>query len=223
MTHDNYRIVLFANGDLPLPNQFKADLNEEDFLIAVDGGLHHLSALDLTPDLIIGDLDSADRDEVDRLATLGVAVRSFPPEKDETDLELALDAALEMNPHIIWIAGALGKRLDQTLGNIFLLTQSKLFNVDVRLVDGTRQVFLIRNSVVIQGEPGQRISLLPLNGPVTGIRTTGLKYPLEDETLYPDRTRGISNCLTKSSAKVTIQKGFLLCIHQTTQPTERSG
>jgi len=223
MTHDKHRIVLFANGDLPLPNRLKAHLNEDDFLIAVDGGLRHLTALNLKPQLIIGDLDSADRDEVDRLEAQGVEVRTFPPEKDETDLELALDAALGMNPDVIWIAGALGDRLDQTLGNIFLLTHPKFANVDICLVDGTRQVFLIRKSVLIKGVPGQRLSLIPLNGPVIGISTTGLKYPLEDETLYPYKTRGISNRLTDSSAKVIIQEGLLLCIHQTIQPTERSG
>lgn len=223
MTHDNHRIVLFANGDLPLPNHLKAQLEEEDFLIAVDGGLHYLTALNLRPDLIIGDLDSADREEVNRLSAQGIEVRAFPPEKDENDLELALDAALEMNPDVIWVAGALGSQLDQTLGNIFLLTQPELANVDARLVDGTRQVFLIRKSVVIQGAPGQRLSLIPLNGPVTGVRTTGLKYPLEDETLYPDRTRGISNRLTGSSAKVSIKQGELLCIHQISNSIDRSG
>ncbi len=217
-----HRIVLFANGDFPCPNRLNAQLDKEDFLIAVDGGLNHMTALNLTPALIIGDLDSANPEEVKRLQSQGVEIRSFPPEKNETDLELALDAALKLDPAVIWIVGALGNRLDQTLANIFLLTQPKLAGIDVRLVDGTRQVFLIRKSALIEGIVGQRLSLLPLNGPVVGVRTAGLAYPLEDETLYPDRTRGISNYLTGSSAKVIILKGLLLCVHQITDPLERS-
>jgi thiamine pyrophosphokinase len=177
----------------------------------------------LKPNLIIGDLDSADPEQVDHFKAQGVEIRKYPPEKNETDLELALNAALEMNPGVIWIVGALGNRLDQTLVNIFLLTQPKLVGLDVRIVDGIRQVFLIRKSAVIHGNPGQRLSLIPLNGPATGIMTKGLKYPLANETLYPDQSRGISNRLTGSTAKITIQDGLLLCIHQITQPTERSG
>jgi len=223
MTHNKNKTVLFANGDLPLPKHLRAQLNNNDFFIAVDGGLSYITAMKLKPNLIIGDLDSADPELVDRFKAQGVEVRKYPPEKNETDLELALDAALEMKPDIIWIAGALGNRLDQTLGNVFLLTQDKLADVDVRIVDGTRQVFLIRKSAVIHGSPGQRLSLIPLNGPATGIITKGLKYPLEKETLYPDQSRGISNRLTGSTVTITIQDGLLLCIHQTNQPTERSG
>jgi len=223
VTDNKKKIVLFANGDLSMPNRLKAQLNEDDFFIAVDGGLRHMTAMNLIPHLIIGDLDSADPEDVHRFEAQGVEVRKFPPEKDETDLELALDAALEMNPDIIWIAGALGNRLDQTLGNIFLLTHSKLARVDVRIVDGIRQVFLIRESAVIQGNSGQRLSLLPLNGLVKGVQTKGLKYPLKKETLYPEKSRGISNRLTGSTATITIQNGLLLCIHQIYQPTERSG
>jgi thiamine pyrophosphokinase len=223
MTHNKNKTVLFANGDLPLPKHLRAQLNNNDFFIAVDGGLSYITAMKLKPNLIIGDLDSADPELVDRFKAQGVEVRKYPPKKNETDLELALDAALEMKPDIIWIAGALGNRLDQTLGNVFLLTQDKLADVDVRIVDGTRQVFLIRKSAVIHGSPGQRLSLIPLNGPATGIITKGLKYPLEKETLYPDQSRGISNRLTGSTVTITIQDGLLLCIHQTNQPTERSG
>jgi thiamine pyrophosphokinase len=222
MTNPLSRIVLFANGDLPLPERLKAQLKKEDFFIAVDGGLNHMTALKLKPNLIIGDLDSADPDEVHRLQTEGVEVRKYPTDKNETDLELALDAALEMEPDRIWVAGALGDRLDQTLGNIFLLTHPKLAELDIRLVDGVRQVFLIRKSTTVHGTAGQRLSLIPLNGPVHGIQTEGLKYPLKGETLYPEKTRGISNRLTDATARVMIQNGLLLCIHQVTQLTERS-
>jgi len=121
MTHNKNKTVLFANGDLPLPKHLRAQLNNNDFFIAVDGGLSYITAMKLKPNLIIGDLDSADPELVDRFKAQGVEVRKYPPEKNETDLELALDAALEMKPDIIWIAGALGNRLDQTLGNVFLL------------------------------------------------------------------------------------------------------
>ncbi len=83
------RAVLVVNGDLPEPERFRAMLRQDDILIAVDGGLRHMTALDRTPNLIIGDMDSADPEEVSRLESQGVEVRRFPTHKDETDLELA--------------------------------------------------------------------------------------------------------------------------------------
>ena len=207
------KIVLFANGDLPAPEGILAQLTSEDILIAVDGGLRHLTQHNLTPNLIIGDLDSADPAEVKKYRAQGVKVDQYRPEKDETDLELALNAALDMSPKCIWILGALGNRLDQSLANIFILARDDFSGLDLRLIDGHREIFLIRDSGQIEGVPGERVSLLPLGGPAVGIQTQGLLYPLKDETLYPDRARGVSNELTTSSAQVTLEAGLLICIH----------
>lgn len=216
------KAILFANGKLPLPEHFVNLIASKDYLVAVDGGLGHMTSLGLIPDLIIGDLDSANTDDVEQYRTQGVEVRKYPEDKDETDLEIALMVVQEMNPEVIWITAAFGGRLDQTLANIFLLTHPGFAGSDIRLVDSLREVFLIRKSVSITGKPGQRVSLLPLNGPATGIQTTGLKYALINETLYPEKTRGISNLMTATSATVTFQNGLLLCIHQITEPDQRS-
>ena len=217
------QIILFANGELPDPRAILSYLSPEDFLIAVDGGLHHLVALNLTPDLILGDLDSADPEDVQRFESQGVPVRRYPIHKDETDLELALNAAVEMNPASIRIIAALGGRLDQSLGNVFVLTRPHFSNIDLRLIDGEEEVFLIRDRVTLSGKKGQRVSLLPLLGPVPGVKTTGLAFPLEHETLYPDNTRGISNRMLDSTASVSIASGLLLCIHNIQNPVERNG
>ena len=213
MTNPTKKIILFANGDFPAPERLLPRISSEDVLIAVDGGLRHLTQHHLTPNRIIGDLDSAEPAEVEKFRAKGVAVDQYPPEKDETDLELALDAALDMLPDCIWIFGALGSRFDQSLANTFLLAREDLAGIDLRLMDGLREVFLIRRSGRIEGFPGERVSLLPLHGPAMGIQTQGLLYPLNDEILHPDRTRGISNALTAPSAQVTLQSGLLICIH----------
>ena len=222
MNKPNKKIILFVNGDLPEPGNLQSKINKADFLVAVDGGLKHITNLHLTPNLIIGDLDSADQEQVEHFRSQGVEVRKYPVDKDETDLELALDAALEMHPSTIWIVAAIGNRVDQTLGNIFLLTREDLANTDLRLVDGVREIFIVRSSAVLTGKPGQRVSLLPLMSKVTGIHTQGLKYPLKNETLYPDKTRGISNQMTSPRAEVTIASGLLLCIHDISEPGQRS-
>jgi thiamine pyrophosphokinase len=127
-----------------------------------------------------------------------------------------------MGAQSIRVAAAVGGRLDQTLGNIFLLMQPQLASVDVRLVDGRREVFLIRDQATLHGRPDEIVSLLPLLGPATGVLTADLAYPLRRETLYPDHTRGISNRMTGDTCQVAIESGVLLCIHQfNPSPNER--
>ena len=208
------KTILFANGTFPAAEKFISQIGDSDYLVAVDGGLSHMVQHGLTPNLIIGDLDSANPDDVSRFEAQGVTVRKFSCDKNETDLELALEAALNMHPATIWITGVFGKRLDHTLGNIFLLTRPGLENIDIRLIDGGQEVFLVHRSAIILGVPGQRVSLMPLGGPVDGIQTEGLKYPLVDETLYPEKSRGISNQMTGHSASITTQQGLLICFHE---------
>ena len=144
---------------------------------------------------------------------MGAEVRRFPLDKDETDLELALQEAVATGCSRITITGALGGRLDQTLSNIYLLNLPVLADLDVRIDDGAQEVILIHSAVALQGSPGDTVSLLPLSPIVRGISTSGLKYPLTDESLIFYRSRGISNEMSAENANVQIQSGILLCIH----------
>jgi thiamine pyrophosphokinase len=216
------RTVLFANGELKTTDWLKAFLGDDDLLIAVDGGLSHLEALGLVPALLIGDLDSVTAEQVERAQASGAEIRRYPPAKDETDLELALLAAREMGCGEIVVVGALGGRLDQTLGNLSLLLLPQLEGCSVRYEDGRDEVFVIRGSAEIHGAPNDTVSLLPLWGEVTGVVTTNLAYPLKAETLHPERTRGISNEMTASTASVTITGGRLLCIHTHSRKLEKN-
>lgn len=209
------RALIFANGERANLEILRAWVRPDDLLIAADGGLRFLRALGLPPGLVIGDLDSLAEGEIEQLRQAGVAVRQHPVHKDETDLELALQAALAAGARQIWVVAALGGRLDMILANIFLLMLPELSGVDARLEDGYDTVFLIRpgRPGEVQGQPGERLSLLPLNGPAHGVHTQGLEYPLNRETLWPERSRGISNRLQAPLARITLDDGLLLCIH----------
>jgi len=207
------RTVIFVNGRLRSPKRLAAKLQADDYFIAADGGLRHLRRLGLKPHLLIGDLDSVTGEDVEWASTNGTEVRRYPPEKDETDLELALKAAVDTGTRAILLVAALGGRLDQTLGNLFLLSRPELNGLDVRLDDGSEEVLLIHDQIELHGQAGDIVSLLPLNGPALGVTTTALKYPLYAETLYADSTRGISNVMEGRTAEITISGGLLLCIH----------
>ena len=207
------RAILFANGEIRNPAVVKAMLQPADFLVCVDGGLRHLKSLGLTPHLLIGDLDSITAAEVLELEQAHVRIQRYPVDKDETDLELALLVALKEGYRTLLVVAALGGRLDQTLGNLFLLTLPALSGCDIRLEDGVEEAFIIRTRAIILGLPGDVVSLLPLAGNVTGVVTTGLRYPLHGETLLFERTRGISNVLLENQAVIEVGSGVLLAIH----------
>lgn len=208
------RIVIFANGELPDLDKARALLRDGDYIICADGGTRHASALDLKPALVIGDLDSAESAFLQTLQAEGVPIELFPRDKDETDLELAIHKAIELDPPEILILAALGGRMDQTLANIALLSDVRLSTFDIRLDDGVEELFFCRTRSQVKGRSGDTVSLLPWGGAVTGVRTENLKWQLSGETLYPDKTRGISNEMTSSTATVEIQSGLLLILHR---------
>lgn len=150
---------------------------------------------------------------VERL-TLNAEIIQFSHDKNETDLELAIQHALTLNPGQVIILAALGGRLDQTLGNITLISDLRPSTFDLRLDDGIEEVFFCRNHVQINGAVGDLVSLIPWQGEVTGVVTTDLRWPLRDEILYPHKTRGISNEMLGDTAAVRITSGLLLVVHR---------
>ncbi|MCE9645621.1 MAG: thiamine diphosphokinase [Chloroflexi bacterium] len=210
------RAVIFANGHLPDLDSARALLAEDDFVIAADGGARHALAIGRTPDLVVGDLDSITRETQKKLEQDGVEIIRFSRDKNETDLELAIQHALKLNLRKILIVAALGERLDQTLGNLSLMTDPKLSDLDLRLDDGAEEVFFCRDQARVCGRSGDVVSLIPWQGDVTGVLTSGLKWPLAEETLYANKTRGISNEMIAEIAEVRINSGLLLVVHTRT-------
>jgi len=208
------RILIFANGELPDLDKAGLLVSADDIVICADGGTRHALALGLRPDLIIGDMDSAEKAHLDELQKKGAAIELFPRDKNETDLELAINRALEMKPQQVLIVGALGGRLDQMLANITLLADPRLAGFDVRLDDGVEEVLLCRDQAEVRGRSGDLVSLIPWQGAVTEVETKNLKWPLARETLHPDKTRGISNEMLGKTASVSIGSGLLLIVHR---------
>ena len=207
------RAVIFANGELKDPEFVLSTIREDDYIVAVDGGLKHVFLLGLIPHILIGDLDSVLNENLVRLEKEDCDIIRFQPEKDETDLELAIQLVINKGFHNICVVSALGGRLDHSLGNLLMLTRPDLAEFNVRLEDGEIEAFLIRSRGQIKGKPGDVVSLLPITQSVKGVCTQGLLYPLREETLLRMQTRGISNEMLGDEAEVQITDGQLLCFH----------
>lgn len=206
-------VLVFANGELNEREWIKPRLAAATAVIAADGGLAHLLALGHWPNVLIGDMDSLPDGVDGALPRVGVEVVTFSQDKNETDLELALLYAVEHYPDPIEIYGAIGGRLDHTLANLSLLSHPALADRDVRIVELREEVWLVRDRTEITGEIGDTVSLLPVSDDVLVCLTTGLRWPLRDESLTFGRARGVSNELVESLATVEIAGGQLLCVH----------
>jgi thiamine pyrophosphokinase len=212
------RAFIFANGTVTDLEAVRAMLEEDDYLIAADGGLRHIVALGLRPQLLIGDLDSVEAADLADMEAAGVEIRRFPAEKDETDLELALRSLTGQGFETIRVVGALGGRLDQTLANVALLDLAGLEEADVRLDDGREEILIIRTRTIVNGTAGDTLSLLAMDGCTKGIGTYGLKHPLKNGTLCPNQSRGISNVMVGDHCEIRLRSGRLLCIHTRQEP-----
>jgi thiamine pyrophosphokinase len=204
-------VVVFTGGDA-LPPGVAEGLPAHAYVIAADSGLHHALALGRRVDLIVGDLDSVSRDALASAEGAGALVERHPVAKERTDLELALDRAIELGASRVVVLGGYGGRVDHFVANALLLAAPRYASVAVEARVGAARLFVVHHTVELAGCSGDLVTLLALGGPARGVTTVGLRYPLDGETLVPGSTRGVSNELVAERARVRLDDGVLLVI-----------
>lgn len=209
------RAVIIANGFPTSRQVVKRWMQPDAIVIAVDGGARNALEAGVTPDTVIGDLDSLPESIAAGLRQRGTQFITYPTHKDETDLELAIRHALERGATDIVILCGLGDRWDQSLANMLLLTLPELRDVPARIVDERHAMRAIAGgaTVRIEGLAGDTLSLIALGGDARGVTIEGCEYPLTDAVLPFGRTLGISNALTGPVARVSVREGIVLAIH----------
>jgi len=214
-------IVIFAGGTLQPGAAVAAAIASADLIVAADSGTETALQAGCTPAIIVGDFDSLDTARLQQLKAQGSRVVQAAVEKDETDTELAILAAIEEGATAITLLGGLGgERFDHTMANVLLLAGFPV--VPIRIVDGPAVCWLLcgPGNTLINGHAGDLLSLLPLTGEAAGVQTAGLYYPLRGETLRFGRPRGVSNVLTREQASVSLDNGLLLIIHTNSRELE---
>lgn len=208
------RALIIANGELNALQPALMDLQPEDLVIAADGGAHCCLSMGITPHIVVGDFDSLPPEVMQNLLQAGVEMVRYPSRKDETDLELAFLHALKNQVTEILVYGALGARWDMTLANLMLPAQPRFRDLRVKILDAYQEIRYVRGgeTSIIQGKPGDMLSLIPIKGPAEGITTQGLDYPLHQENLHFASPRGVSNVLLTDQASIYLDKGILICI-----------
>lgn len=208
------RAVLVASGETDAADA--RWLDGADRVVAVDGGTAWLASVGRRPDMVVGDLDSADPALIAALEADGVPFERHAMDKEASDTELAVAGVVTAGADEVVILGALaGPRLDHQLANLTLLADPILANVrDLRIVRGGTMVRGLHGGgeLVLDGAAADLVTLLPIGGDAVGVRTTGLRYPLDGETLSIGRSRGLSNVVVKPPASVSLEGGSLLVI-----------
>jgi thiamine pyrophosphokinase len=205
--------LILAGGDQPDPALLDArwpGWRSVSLVVAADGGARHAAPLGLSIDQVVGDFDSLSAGDVDELEAAGVTVARFPTNKDATDTELALLAALDAGATEITLLCTWGGRSDHAIGTLALLAHPRGGAAVVILDEQTRTQLLRSGAALsLRGAPGRIVSITPWGGDAT-VSATGVRWPLDSAVLIAGSTRGISNVATAEESVITAHNGAVL-------------
>ncbi|MCC5913992.1 MAG: thiamine diphosphokinase [Balneolaceae bacterium] len=198
------KCVILCDGRPPEPEQIRQQVEKSDLFIAADGGAITARRLNLSPNYIVGDMDSYEINGEEAAEVIR------DPDQETNDLEKALALAHKSGADDVAVFGATGWRLDHTLKNLSVMRQ---FNSQFRsliFMDRFSKIFLLPPRFSATLPTGTPISLFPLSGRVEGITTKGLLYPLNDEFLENGVRDGTSNETSNKKVEIIHKKGDLL-------------
>ncbi len=205
------------------PDQLRACKIDANIVVAADSGLDAAFSAGWKVDVVVGDMDSVSEAALARAARHGVAIERHPVAKDLTDLELALDAAVERGATNIHVVTTDGGRLDHQLANLVVLAAPSRRDVSISASVGAHRVWVVRGRRVLPLEPGDHVALMPIGGDAIGVVSTGLEFSLDNETLDGFSARGIANRVVGELPTVEVRGGVVLVISSPTRPSDLVG
>ena len=208
------RALILAGGDQPDPTLLDAHWpgwRDVSLVVAADGGARHAAPLGLPLHQVVGDFDSLSAADADELEAAGVTIARFPTNKDATDTELALLAALDAGATEIVLLCTWGGRSDHAIGTLALLAHPRCGAAAVVILDERTRTQLVRAgaALTLRGAVGRIISITPWGGDAT-LSATGVRWTLDSALLVAGSTRGISNVATATESIITVHDGAVL-------------
>jgi thiamine pyrophosphokinase len=200
-------ILIFAGGDPPEPD-LAQEIPAADLVMAADSGYDAAVSLGYSVDVLVGDLDSI----VTQTVPDHVIVERHPADKDQTDLDLALELAMRDEPSRVVVVGGTGGRLDHELATASLICDERWADIEVDWVSSRARAHVIRRRRIVHGDVGAIVTLLAVGGPVSGLTTRGLKWELANATFVPGSTWGVSNLMQTPIADIKVGSGCLLVV-----------
>ena len=209
------KICIILNGEIKNYDYIKNIItkNNYDYIICADGGANHSYKMGITPDYIIGDLDSISSNIIDFYKLKNVKFEKFPSKKNETDTEICVYLASRLNAKEIDFIGALGGRLDHMIANINLLYYVRNQGIYTKIISEDEDIYIaINEEISINGDMGDTISVIPLNGDAKGVTLNRLEYPLNNYDMKFSLPLGISNVMLDKKCNIKVEQGSLIII-----------
>lgn len=209
------KVCIILNGEIKNYDKTKEIILREkyDFIIAADGGCNHLHKMNIKPDYVIGDLDSINKKLVDYYKNGNVIFKTYPSRKDETDSEICIYLARELEATKIDFYGSLGGRIDHTLANIGLMHYVREMNITPKIISSEEEIIMIRNEeIILSGKKGDTVSIIPIMTDANNITLKKLEYPLENAKMGYLSSLGISNVMLEDECIIKIEDGYALII-----------
>jgi thiamine pyrophosphokinase len=207
---------ILAGGPTAYLPDLKPYTSGESSWIGVDRGVYTLLSKGIKPLYAFGDFDSLSEKELADVEKVITNLHKYKPEKDETDLELALDWAIAQKPQEIRIFGATGGRLDHFLANVQLLSKflTIVNRIDINIIDQKNVIFLKGPGTYNLPKLNHKkyISFLPFTPTVENLSLAGFKYSLENRNIFAGSTLCISNELISNYGTYSFSNGILIVI-----------
>ena len=209
------KVCILLNGKINDYSIIKQFINNQnyDYIICADGGANHAYKMNITPNYIIGDSDSINKEVIDFYKKQNVLFEEFPSKKNETDSELCILLSKSLNASKIDLFGTLGGRIDHILANINLLYYIREQEIIPRIISEQEEIYIATNECVkIKGNVNDIISIIPIKGDAKGVTLENLEYPLNNYDMNYSTPLGISNIMLSEECKIAVKKGSLLII-----------
>lgn len=209
-------INLVAGGPENLIPEFHLYDGMKVIWVGIDRGVFYLLNSGIKPSAAFGDFDSVTEAELAEIEKTVSDLNKYKPEKDETDMELALNWALEQEPESIRVFGATGGRLDHLMANIQLLVKplQDSSSIHIEIID-TKNILYVKGPgsyTVSKLDEFKYISFLPVSPAVSGMTLENFKYPLKDCHIPIGSTLCISNELIRGHGTFSFSEGILLVV-----------
>jgi thiamine pyrophosphokinase len=204
------RVVIVANGNLS--EWIVSQIQTSDYIIGVDYAAYWLFEHRIIPDVSLGDFDSVTDKQLSIIKKHSTSVLEFSPNKDATDLELAIDHAMSLRPKEIVILGAIGTRLDHSFAAVQLMEKCIKSGVPVILRNEKNECVICNSrKTFLRNNQYKYFSLLPVTDEII-VSISGCAYPLTKKKICRGVSLGVSNEITAQEVEITVHEGLTLIV-----------
>ena len=208
------KYVIFLNGEYKYSQEFMDKLvSENTVCFCADGGANFAFKYGKIPKVIIGDLDSIEKKVLGYYKSKNILIKKFPKDKDFTDFELILKEINKISKNKnfvekIFVVGGLGKRIDMTLSNLFIMEKYK----NLVFLQENEEIFYAEKSFVLKNKKECEFSIIPISEKVEKLTLKGFKFETDKIDVKRESSRLVSNVILENVASVEFKNGKLIII-----------